>query len=634
MRLKTAAWNTAAFDTAALEHGFIDASIIHGFNDCAKVLIRISDPTGEKLRKYDSDAVGNEIYVGSGKVLLYKDTGTCIFNGRILSSERTGKVLTLTCEDWMNQLKDERIHYDFREDLNGSGLRASGAHGNLDAGTPDYRAPAYTNGANYYLIDDDMAWAIDQWNGYRLVLLNENFGSVTVRVGPYTHSILSGGMTFNGWLSAWEDGGGSDGFNADVVACNGYHSFHLQATEGSLFDSIESASLNLSIGAIDIDVTNGVYVYLHQWTAPSNELLRYIKLADGDTERVSIPIPNHLLADMVDTDGAVQIKYYAEDSAASPDIYINQAQLEVKIKTTGVATSYEITDTLRDPDDGGATYNTLKNTTIDLSVTGLGIWEEFKYSMVQELYNRINEIVTGGDPLVTLTTSIESTSGLTTWHAADKTRFEILQYIAPIDNSVFWVPLGTTEVNWKNTTDATATTLEDRNVLRWIKTKYDMTPFMNQAVVYGVRIDNDEVKVTTDDATTQADYDFVRTEVIKDSGISSDFEASSFGTALLSQKAKIPLSVTAELVGFSDIRLGDYITVTSDLLDLSAAAYTVDRWEYSNNTTKVRLQPRTTDGYIIFREWTDTIHDQRTQILENRLARDLEQPTIDTWVNP
>lgn len=634
MILKTASWNTATMDTATREPAFIDASIVHEFNDCVKVLIRIADPTGSKLQKYDSDAAGDEIYVGSGEALLYDLTNTCVFDGRILAAERTGKVLTLTCEDWMNQLKDTRIHYDFREDLNGSGLRVSGAHGEIVSATAAYRAPAYTNGANYFLIDGDMAWAIDQWNGYRMVFLNENFGTVTVKLGPYDHTILSGSMTLNGWQYAWADDGTSDHFDSAAVTIVGSHKYWLQVTKGSLFSSIESAQLNLTIRANNIDVTNGVNISLYQWTAPTYELLRYVKLDENDTEQVVIQIPQELLADMVDTDGEVIIRYAAEDSAAQPNIYIDQAQLEVKVITTGVSNSYAITDTLQNPADTGASYNTLKNTTIDLSVTGLGAWEDFRYSIARALYNRINGIVTGGDPLVTLTSDVEATAGITTWHASDRTRFEILQYIAPIDNAVFWVPLGTRQVKWKNTTDTTATVLRDKDVLRWFKTKYDMLPFMNQAIVYGVRIADDEVSVTTDDATAQADYDFVRTDIVRDSGISSDFEASSYGTAVLNQKAKIPLSVSAEVAGFSSIRLGDYLTVSSDLLGITAGAYTVDRWEYSNNTTKLRLQPRTTDGYVVFRDWTNEIRDQRTQILENRLERYLEGPVTDTWVNP
>jgi hypothetical protein len=633
MRLKTAYWTTAAMSTPAFEFGFMDASFVHDFNECAKVLIRIADPTGSKLQKYDSDAVGDVIYVGSGQALLYADDGTCIFNGRILASERANGVLTLTCEDWMNQLKDERIHYDFREDLDGAGLRVSGAHGDLTNGTDAYKAPAYTNGANYYLIDSDMDWGVDDWNGYSLVFQNENFGSVTARVGPYDHSILSGTVTLNHWVNAWTDNGSADDFTSDAVTISAYHKYWLKLTEGSLFDSLTSVTLHLSIEAHNIDVTNGVSVWLLQDGAGTYELLRYVPLDENDTERLSISVPAALWADMVDATGEVIIKYTAQDSAGHPVINVYFSQLEVEFDNTGVSTYYTISDTLQDPDDGGATYDTLK-VNVDLDVSGLGIWEEFKYCIARELYHQINGIVTGGDPLVTLSTDVESTSGLTTWHASDMTRFEILQHVAPIDNAVFWVPLGETEVQWKQTTDSTATKLYDWQVLRWIKTKYDTEYFANQAIIYGVRRGDDEVKVTTDDTDAQDDYDFIRTEVIKDSGISSDFEASQFGTALLNQRAKIPLSITAELAGFSSVRLGDYIQVTSDLLGITAGNYTVDRWEFANNVTRIRLQPRGTDGYVVFREYLDIIREQRQQILENRLSRDLEKPSSDTWVNP
>jgi hypothetical protein len=639
MILKTAYWTTSAFSTPARETAFIDLSIVHGFNECARVIIRLSDPDGSILQKYDSDAVGDVIYVGSGKVLLYDLNGNCVFNGRILSSDRVGVVTTLICEDWMNQLKDTRIHYDFREDLDDAGLRTSGAHGILTSAVEQYRAPAYTSGSFTYLMDNDMAWSSGEWDNAYLVFQNSNFGPKTVSLGPYKHVISNGSATANGWANLWTDDANFDRGEENDIEMNFDLSFWLQVTEGSIFDSLSAARIVVTMEVIEgSDATKGAWFYLYQVTSGLYEPIGKIEpLYPGDKARQTIEIPQELLADMVGSDGKVIVRMYvAALGAPNPDSKLYYLRLEADIESSGVADIYQITSTLRNPADTGAVFNTLKiaTTEVDLGVSGLGIYEEFEYSIVKPLYNRINGIVTGGDPLVTLTTSVEATTGITTHHANDKSRFEILQYASDIDAAVFWVPLGTTQVQWKQTTDASATTLKDRDVLRWTQGKYDIGPMYNQAIIYGARIDDEEVVVTSDDATSQADYDFVKSIVIRDSGIIADYEADVVGDAFITRDKTVHLQIGAELAGFSSIRLGDYVQVTSTLLGLTAANYTVNHWEYSGNTTKIRLHPRTTSGYVRYRDFVEEMRQQRQDIQSVKLDKYLAPPKTDTWVNP
>ena len=621
MILKTAYWTTAAMSTPARENKFIDASIVQNFNECAKATIRIADPTGSMLQKYDSDAVGDVIYVGSGQALLYDSTNTCIFNGRILAAERIGTVLSLTCEDWMNQLKDERVHYDFREDLDGSGLRESGAHGAIDDATEAYRAPAYTNGASSYFIDDNMSWDIDEWNGCYICFSNSNFGSIKINVPPANHEVDgANAIEAGGWADAEFDDAAYDAVTGGAIVWFTY-SFWVQALQGSLFSAITGGRVHIVAKATSILFSDGYALQVVDYTGPTWKTIDARIYPSAERIKFTAEIPKDFLADITHATGYAKVQFITDLwgwAMSLTDIY--HINLELDLTTTGVTNIYAITDTLRDPDDAGTTYNTLKSATatIDYGVNGVGIWEGFKYSIVKELYNRINGIVTGGDPLVTLTTSVETLAGITTWHASDKTRFEILQYVAPIDKAVFWVPLGTTQVNWKNTPDAAATILKDRNVLRWFKTRYDMSTMANQTIIYGARIGDEEVTYTYDAATSQADYDFVKTEVVRDAGISSNYEAKSYGTALATQRAKIPLSVSAELAGLSSIRLGDWIEITSTLLGITEGNYTVDRWEYSGDTTKIRLQPKTSDGYIAFREFSEEFRDRRALINETQ----------------
>jgi hypothetical protein len=621
MILKTAYWTTSAFSALAREPAFIDATGTHEFNECARVIIRLSDPDGSMIQKYKPNPSGSVIYIGSGRAKLYDLSETCIFDGRILSSERTDKITTLVCEDWMNQLKDERIHYDFREDLDTAGLRESELKTNPSSGL--YVGPAYTTGTDYYLFDNDMAWTNNQWNGYKAVLLGSNIGPVTIHTGPYDHS---GGanMTANGWRNVWVDDSNKD--YADSVGIGDLTwTFPCRVVDedGPLFVTLDSVKIN---GTLAGNNTSGGIVLVgidHDADATIYLIGQVNTESLADVRKFSFDIPGQYLSGLLTSDGVLPIVLYGyDDGANDAEIEVYFLEVEAHITASGYSSAIGITDT--------TAPNQLTVDT-DCANSGLGLWEGHKYSITRALYNRINGIVTAGDPLVTLTTSIESTTGITTYHANDKTRFEILKYISGVDASVFWVPLGTTQVNWKQTTDSTATVLKDKDVLHWAKGKYDYTNMYNQAIIYGARIGDAEVTETVNDTTTQGQYDFIKSTIIRDAGILSNHEADAVADAFIARDKTIHLYLEAELKGWSSIRLGDYIQVTSDILGLTSANYTVSRWEYSGNTTKIRLHPRTTAGYTRYKDFVEEMKQQRSDLLETRLDKYLAPPKTGTW---
>ena len=650
MILRTAFWNTAAMSTPpSLENRFMGVqSMNHAFNECAQLILRLSDGDGSMIQKYKPDAAGDQIYVGSGQALLYKDDGTCVFNGRILSASRTGTVTTLTCEDWMSQLKTERIQYDFREDIDGDGLRVSTAHGEILSGTDAYRAPAYTNGANSYLIDNNSrtsAWGIDDWNGYYLIPDGKNFGDITTHTHPTkytlggagTESVDSGDMD-----DLWVD----DDNYMQITSGAGFTTFYLipefwvQAPIGSYVQSINSINVDLTFVVTAQNLIN-FYVGIYDFTnARYIELQTWTSIAQDDSRKVSFSVPPLSKDDVFDTDGKAKLYIAVQGDAVDTDVRLHYLSITTGYTTSGSDDYYEIQDTLRNPADSGATYNTLKVLTadIDLGVNGVGIWNEFRYSIVRELYHQINGIVTAGDPLVTLTTDVETTTGITVYHASDKSRFEILQYVAPIDKAVFWVPLGEKEVQWKNTTDSTATAIYDRDVLGWSQATYDIAQMRNQVIVYGARVGDHEVTATYDDATSQGEFGFTQNEIIRNNGVVSDSDALLLATALTDRDVaktgkELPLVMTAELAGFSDIRLGDWLEIHSDILGVSGEDYIVDHWNYNgdNNTTTIRLQPKSSDGYIIFRSYADALRQLRRETDRSQFDKYVGNPKKDIW---
>lgn len=189
--LKTAYWNSAGVTHSALteEPTLLSFVINHQLNTPAMAVIVLADADGSIARKYDVDT--NAVYVGSGRVQLEYPTATTVFDGRILKArhDSSGHRVVLMCEDWLHQLSDDRINYHMAEDLDGSGLRQSTLKAARQADPTTSIASAYTNGADYYVFDDDMGWDVDEWNtGHSLIIPMGHTGDQKTKVGPYTFS--------------------------------------------------------------------------------------------------------------------------------------------------------------------------------------------------------------------------------------------------------------------------------------------------------------------------------------------------------------------------------------------------------------------------------------------------------------
>jgi len=120
-------WNAEAEETA-----FRSYKINHEFNRPAEAEIVLADPTGAIGRKYNADA--NDVYIGAGKVTIEDPDGTDVFYGRIIRAESSfqQKQVVLYCRDWLDQLDEEEITYDMREDLDGNGVRQSEVTSDVD----------------------------------------------------------------------------------------------------------------------------------------------------------------------------------------------------------------------------------------------------------------------------------------------------------------------------------------------------------------------------------------------------------------------------------------------------------------------------------------------------------------------
>jgi len=106
--------------------------INHDPNTFAEAEIVLADPIGTINQKYNADS--NDVYVGPGKVTIEDPNDTDLFFGRIVRAESNfqDRTVTLYCRGWLDQLDEEQIDYDMREDLDGAGLRQSEIKSDVD----------------------------------------------------------------------------------------------------------------------------------------------------------------------------------------------------------------------------------------------------------------------------------------------------------------------------------------------------------------------------------------------------------------------------------------------------------------------------------------------------------------------
>ena len=191
MKLMVASWNNGGADwnAEAEETALQSYQIVHSFNSPAECTIVLRDPTGAKLQKYNTDA--NDVYLGTGKITLEDPTATDIFYGRIIkaTANTQDKTCILLCRDWLDQLDEERITYDMREDLDGSGLRESTVQPDEYDTDGNGIGPAYNNAGTKYVYDGSAILTVDAHNSQYLMLNAGMAGAHSWRTGPYTETV-------------------------------------------------------------------------------------------------------------------------------------------------------------------------------------------------------------------------------------------------------------------------------------------------------------------------------------------------------------------------------------------------------------------------------------------------------------
>ena len=626
MKIKTASYNDggSTYNAAAEETWWTNFNIAHRMNAPAECWITLADPTGSLMQKYNVDA--NDVYVGPGRVYIKNDAETATYyDGRIMKAthyRENGGQLVLYCQDWLSQLDEENITYDFRETLQ-SGER----YGKIEPVKPGIAAntarPAYSGGANSNWIQTGTGshavdeWnAVDGWNGHYFVFLAGMSGTVTSTVGPYTETVTAAGGI---GTDAYDTDLGSlwvDDANAHLTSDNDEdwtveYSFYswINAAGTDYHSSTESVEVIAKLYFKDVGSECTVSVYDG---AADVEIGRIDGEDTGARRTFSWNVPGDKLDSVVDASGIIKVKFSVEYNTVLTDLNIYQLLVRTTAVTTQEDSAYAITDT--------STFSI--ETEEDTTLAGTGCWTDQPYAVVKPIYKHIDTgesgtLVTGYDPLVTplvtltAAANVEHTSGITVRRYEEYTPLGILNDVRSADKAVFWIPLGTTALTWKSTfNDDAPTALADSDVLRWTRGMYDYTPMRNEYHLYGPRTNDTQLTYNTEDASggdpgadSKSTFGVTRSGVIKNTGTNTEYEIVQLGAALVEREEDVLLTLNAVLPGLSTTYvLGGEVSVTSTPLSQSAVKYIITRWDYDSeaHTTTIQLYPRSasTKGLI------------------------------------
>jgi hypothetical protein len=459
--------------------------------------------------------------------------------------------------------------------------------------------------AHWSAFDDDMDWDTDEWNDKYLVPTAGMAGDIKVSTGPYdgacSATVNAGDFQSLAYDDTWVDDANpySVWDNDESWTSDFYFRVYVgHNTPCDLYvnDSITGARIIMTTSFRDSDagLTSTCDVEVYDNTAAGwvsvGELNVYNNARGTILTRQTIEIPEYLVDDVISSAGVAQVRFNVTRGAGVTYLIVYYIKFEVDVGTSGLTSPVLITDT--------PAANEVFVATDLYGTAATKLWEGVPYSIAGKIYSHINTIVTAGDAQVALTTSVESTSGISINHFEKKTRHDMLQELAEEDGSVFWLILAGTAVQWKKTTDSSSTAITDASVLRWLHGGYDFDRVYNKYTVYGIRIGTGQVEGTDSDATSIAKFKTTRSKILSLRAL-SDAQATDMAEALVDRDANPTFTLGAELAGLSSIRLGDYLSITSSYLGLTNAAYTVVGWTYESKTyrTTLTLEPRGTVGY-------------------------------------
>jgi hypothetical protein len=468
--------------------------------------------------------------------------------------------------------------------------------------------------AEYYVYDDTMAWANDAYNGLKLFFTAGMAGNIEVSTGPYQEQMSIVLDTTDapaaGTANVWEDDGSVHEMEDSGSPWNVRYDFRSRVTASGFYTSMSKASVE--IVACNEDLTAPATVEVDSG-GTYYEIGFIEQTAADEFLRKDLRIPDSLLSNIWDAAGEASVRVNAPSLG---NLKIDMIRLKCTVLTTGYSTGVTINDTINP--------NLLEVAT-DLTAAATKVWEGIPYCIAKPIHDHLESAtgpILGGDATVTLTAAggdIEDTTGYSTSQFKDVSRLQILKTLAEQDQSVFWITLGGTTVTYKQTFGADTQQLTDGKIKSW-RSQFDYGPVYNSYKVYGIRIGDYEVYQLSEDAASKTKYLSTKTKVIHDTGLVSDVDASSVGTALVAKQHEAEQMVGCTIAGNTataahgtTIRLGEIVEITSSYLWPTAAKdYIVSRFVYDSkrHETDLTLYPKASLGEKVVRPIDPTLKER------------------------
>lgn len=582
--------------------------IDHAFNSPARLEITLADVDGSRLRKYNVDP--NDVYIGIARVEIEDPDGTSMFFGRILKAlgdtDITVRTLILECEDMMGQLKDKEHTYDMREKLGTTDLRQSSAR--MDK--TDFLVASNVAGDFFFYDDGEydtdggMAFVNDAYNGMKLFFTTEMAGTRTWRFYAYKGVDAGDPPAYaDHWYNTWTPDDSEwdrcfDGVNDEWTLVYTFRAEvgHNTPSDFYVHDSISSAVIYIKY--LTTFSAGAGHIHLEIW---DNNAAAYVVLDELEevhhAREVTYTISNDILPYIVDASGEIKIRFDTDVQGGSSDFFVYRCWIDVTTKTIPYSQSVTINDTINP--------NKLEVAT-DLTAAATRIWEGIRYCIAKPINLHINGLVTDNDSQFIMTTSVESTTGISTRQYKDKNTLAMMRDLARQDKAVFYTALGTAEVIWQQTFGAHTVHLTDADVDSW-RSLWDYNTMFNRARVYGARINDYEIFQEVGDATSETKFRISKTKTIKNTGLVTDADAKAVATAL-SARDSDPIQIISCVISGNTFHaahpttvvLGDVVEITSSYLWSTASKdYVVVRWGYDSSVHKtyLTLHPKSSIGY-------------------------------------
>lgn len=643
---KTAYWQgppANAYSSLTTESRFLFYNWRHRFFHPAQVVVTLDDSGGAATQKYkvDPGASPTTTYLGTGRLTIEED-GSKILDLRILDAlaDHKGAILNLICEDYMSQLTNPLTQYDTREDLDGAGLRESTVTMVAGSSVPH----VYTASSMYYMADNAMSWAADHWNGaagtFKVLFSGKMAGSHTITVHAYDETVnpATAPMTTDSpadgednvyyesmyTCHTLEDAGDAADQSFDVT-------YKFQPIGTAFYSGAENlvtkvtgmrwkvvwslevtaipAAKDISIGMGPTDFTVG-----HSWGDAG--------LFEQTWKNVSA---TGVLQKRITT--YIQAPYQHEECAikrgGSPT---GEANFVIGVNTGASACAtvklcvYQILCEVTLTSDAPTKHYLINDTESQrlevessLDFNGGDIWETAPYSICQKISNHITPLVTAYDPLMTLATNVDTTDVYIARHHSEQTPLGILTELGRAVGAVVWCYLdgaGNPTVRWKygfTPPGSGYATLTDSNVLQW-DPRQEWDPVSNEYHVIPMRASADANTYvntgtfgTDPGSDSKALFGITKARTLSNQNIYTKKDAMDLGSVLVERDEDIQLALVAHIAGRKvqyggstfDVRLGDYVQVTSSYLNLSAVGYWVVDFSYDMLTdiTKLTLHP-------------------------------------------